>query len=95
MFSNLTGWHFVIILFIILLLFGAPKLPGLAKSVGQSMKIFKSEMKQDGTDSETRTESTDDRASSDDSSTPSTNAPDSSQPSSSDDKPSDNSSTQS
>ncbi len=45
MFANLTGWHFLIILVIILLLFGAPKLPGLARSLGQSMKIFKTEIK--------------------------------------------------
>lgn len=45
MFQGLTGWHAVIILAIILLLFGAPKLPALAKSLGQSMKIFKSEVK--------------------------------------------------
>jgi sec-independent protein translocase protein TatA len=45
MLGNLTGWHFLIILVIILLLFGAPKLPGLARSLGQSAKIFKSEMK--------------------------------------------------
>ena len=45
MFGNLSGWHFLILLFIILLLFGAPKLPGLAKSVGQSMKIFKKEVR--------------------------------------------------
>lgn len=45
MLSNLNGWHAVILLVIILLLFGAPKLPGLAKSLGQSMKIFKSEIK--------------------------------------------------
>ncbi len=35
----------------ILLIFGAPKLPGLAKSIGQSMRIFKgeiNEMKKDG-----------------------------------------------
>jgi len=44
MLSNLTGWHFLIILVVILLLFGAPKLPGLARSLGQSMKIFKSEI---------------------------------------------------
>ncbi|WP_437584837.1 twin-arginine translocase TatA/TatE family subunit [Paramicrobacterium sp. CJ85] len=52
MLGNLTGWHLVIILFIILLLFGAPKLPGLARSVGQSMKIFKSEIKNEGDDAE-------------------------------------------
>jgi sec-independent protein translocase protein TatA len=43
--SNLTGWHAIIILAIVLLLFGATKLPALAKSVGQSAKIFKSEMR--------------------------------------------------
>lgn len=45
MFQGFTGWHALIILAVILLLFGATKLPGLAKSVGQSMKIFKNEMK--------------------------------------------------
>ena len=33
------------ILAMVLLLFGAPKWPALARSVGQSMKIFKSEIK--------------------------------------------------
>ncbi|TFD53953.1 twin-arginine translocase TatA/TatE family subunit [Cryobacterium frigoriphilum] len=47
MLSNLTGWHFIVILFIVLLLFGAPKLPALARSLGQSMKIFKSEIRSD------------------------------------------------
>ena len=50
MLSNLTGWHFLIILVVILLLFGAPKLPGLAGSLGQSMKIFKNEIKSDTVD---------------------------------------------
>jgi sec-independent protein translocase protein TatA len=50
MLSNLTGWHFLIILVVVLLLFGAPKLPGLARSLGQSMKIFKSEIKSDSVD---------------------------------------------
>ena len=45
MFQNLTGWHAIIVLVVILLLFGASKLPALAKSVGQSMKIFKNEIK--------------------------------------------------
>ncbi|WP_043993598.1 Sec-independent protein translocase subunit TatA [Leifsonia xyli] len=51
MLGGLTGWHLLIILAVILLLFGAPKLPALAKSVGQSMRIFKgevNEMKKDG-----------------------------------------------
>lgn len=46
MFGNaFTGWHALILLAIILLLFGAPKLPALAKSLGQSMKILKAEVK--------------------------------------------------
>ncbi len=47
MFNGLTGWHALIILVVILLLFGAPKLPALARSLGQSMKILKSEIKPD------------------------------------------------
>jgi sec-independent protein translocase protein TatA len=47
MFQGFTGWHALILLAIILLLFGATKLPALAKSVGQSMKAFRSEMKTD------------------------------------------------
>lgn len=45
MFQGFTGWHALILLVIVVLLFGASKLPGLAKSVGQSMKIFKNEIK--------------------------------------------------
>ncbi len=43
---RLEPWHFLILIVIALLLFGAPKLPGLARSLGQSMRIFKSEVKQ-------------------------------------------------
>ncbi|MBF4992678.1 Sec-independent protein translocase subunit TatA [Arthrobacter gandavensis] len=43
---RLEGWHIVIIVVIAILLFGAPKLPGLARSVGQSLRIFKSEVRQ-------------------------------------------------
>ncbi|MFC0581011.1 Sec-independent protein translocase subunit TatA [Micrococcoides hystricis] len=47
---GLQGYQWIIILVIILLLFGAPKLPALARSLGQSMRIFKSEVKQMGKD---------------------------------------------
>ena len=43
---RLEGWHIVILIVIAILLFGAPKLPGLARSAGQSLRIFKSEVKQ-------------------------------------------------
>ncbi|GAA2891240.1 MULTISPECIES: Sec-independent protein translocase subunit TatA [Microbacterium] len=45
MFAGLNGWHLVILLVVILLLFGAAKLPALAKSMGQSARVFKGEMK--------------------------------------------------
>lgn len=40
-----AGPHLWITLIVILLLFGAAKLPALAKSMGQSARIFKGEMK--------------------------------------------------
>jgi sec-independent protein translocase protein TatA len=52
MLSGFTGWHALVLLVIVVLIFGAAKLPGLAKSVGQSMKIFKNEVKT--SDSETK-----------------------------------------
>ncbi|SMQ67541.1 Sec-independent protein translocase subunit TatA [Agreia sp. VKM Ac-1783] len=46
MFGNALGWpHLVIILIAVVILFGAPKLPGLARSLGQSMRIFRNEVK--------------------------------------------------
>jgi sec-independent protein translocase protein TatA len=45
MLGNLTGWHLLIILAVILLLFGATRLPALSRAVGQSVKIFRSETK--------------------------------------------------
>ncbi|MGV8857083.1 Sec-independent protein translocase subunit TatA [Rhodoglobus sp.] len=60
MLGNLTGAHLIIILVIVLLLFGAPKLPGLARSIGQSMRIFRSEVKtmKDENDGDDTTSST-------------------------------------
>lgn len=40
-----AGPHLWILLIVILLLFGAAKLPALAKSMGQSARIFKGEIK--------------------------------------------------
>ncbi|MET1065880.1 MAG: Sec-independent protein translocase subunit TatA [Arthrobacter sp.] len=48
---RLEGWHLIIIIVLALVLFAAPKLPAMARSLGQSMRIFKSEvreMKKDG-----------------------------------------------
>jgi sec-independent protein translocase protein TatA len=43
MLQNLTGWHALIVLAIVLLVFGAAKLPALARSLGQSVRILKQE----------------------------------------------------
>ena len=43
---RLEGWQLIAIIVLAILLFGAPKLPGLARSVGQSLRIFKSEVRQ-------------------------------------------------
>jgi sec-independent protein translocase protein TatA len=36
----------ILIVVLALMLFGAPKLPGMARSIGQSLRIFKSEVHQ-------------------------------------------------
>jgi len=43
--NALKPWHVIVLLVVVLLLFGAKRLPELAKSVGESLKIFKNEMK--------------------------------------------------
>lgn len=43
--AGLTGWHLVILLVVVVLLFGAQRLPGMARALGQSARIFKGEMK--------------------------------------------------
>ena len=44
MLNNMGGPTLVILLIIVLLLFGAPRLPQLARSIGESMKILKKEV---------------------------------------------------
>ncbi|GAA1922634.1 Sec-independent protein translocase subunit TatA [Microbacterium aoyamense] len=50
MLANLTGWHALLILAVILLLFGAAKLPALARSVGQSARVLKTEIRSGDTE---------------------------------------------
>ena len=38
--------HIVVLLVLVLLVFGANRLPDIARSVGQSMKVFKKEVKE-------------------------------------------------
>jgi sec-independent protein translocase protein TatA len=43
-------WTWIIILAVVLLLFGATRLPALAKSLGQSARVLRKELKGDDTD---------------------------------------------
>ncbi len=45
MFNNLRGWEWLIIVALILLLFGAKRLPDAARGLGRSLRIFKAETK--------------------------------------------------
>ena len=45
MFSNLKGWEWLIIVALILILFGAKRLPDAARGLGRSLRIFKAETK--------------------------------------------------
>ena len=39
--QNLSSWELIIIFLVVLLFFGAKRLPGLAKSLGKSLREFK------------------------------------------------------
>jgi len=45
MFANLNGMHLLILVAVLLLLFGATKLPALARGVGQSVRILRTEVR--------------------------------------------------
>jgi len=42
---NIKGWELILILLVILLLFGAKRLPDAARGLGRSLRIFKAETK--------------------------------------------------
>ncbi|MFT4147825.1 MAG: Sec-independent protein translocase subunit TatA [Micrococcaceae bacterium] len=41
--ATISATHILIAIAIAIIVFGAPKLPGIARSMGESMRIFKSE----------------------------------------------------
>lgn len=47
--GEFSAWHWLIIVVAFLVLFGAAKLPIFAKSLGESMRIFKKELRNDET----------------------------------------------
>jgi sec-independent protein translocase protein TatA len=49
--KNFNGWEIIIVLLVIVLLFGARKLPDLARSIGASAKEFRKGL-DDGMDDE-------------------------------------------
>ncbi|HEX2300637.1 MAG TPA: Sec-independent protein translocase subunit TatA [Pseudonocardiaceae bacterium] len=54
-----TGWELIVLLAVLVLLFGATKLPTAARSIGQSLRIFKAETKglrSDGEDAASATQ---------------------------------------
>lgn len=42
---SLGGWEFVILIGLLVLIFGAKRLPDMARSIGQSARVFKGEMR--------------------------------------------------
>ena len=45
--GSLSLWHWIIVILVIVLLFGAKKIPDLAKGLGQGLREFKKALKED------------------------------------------------
>jgi sec-independent protein translocase protein TatA len=50
-----SGWELIVLLAVLVLLFGATKLPTAARSIGQSIRIFKAETKSPGSEDHDQT----------------------------------------
>lgn len=46
MIANFGPWHWLVLAVVVVVLFGAKKLPDAAQSVGKSLRIFKSEIRE-------------------------------------------------
>lgn len=44
--GSLSPWHWLIVILVFVLLFGSKRLPDAARSLGKSMRIFKTEVKE-------------------------------------------------
>jgi len=44
--GSLSPWHWAILAVVLVLLFGAKRLPDAARSLGKSLRIFKAEVKE-------------------------------------------------
>ncbi len=49
-------WHIIVLIIVVLVVFGSAKLPDIARSIGESMKVFKKEVQdlREDDDSETK-----------------------------------------
>lgn len=63
MLAGIQGWQLVIIAVLAVLLFAGPKLPSMARNLGQSMRIFGSEVKAMKNESSSHTGNTESSAS--------------------------------
>lgn len=50
--GELSVWHWLIVAVVVLVLFGSKKLPDAARSLGRSLRIFKSEVSELHSDDE-------------------------------------------
>ncbi|WP_343603250.1 Sec-independent protein translocase subunit TatA [Mycobacterium sp.] len=44
--GSLSPWHWAILIVVVVVLFGAKRLPDAARSLGKSLRIFKSEVRE-------------------------------------------------
>jgi sec-independent protein translocase protein TatA len=58
MLNALEPWHLLIIVGVLVVLFGAKRLPGSARSLGHSLRILRTEMAQGKADQDTATDAT-------------------------------------
>lgn len=56
--GSLSPWHWAILLVVVVLLFGSKKLPDAARSLGKSLRIFKSEIRELQSESPSNTPAT-------------------------------------
>jgi sec-independent protein translocase protein TatA len=89
MLTNMKGWEWLIIVALILLLFGAKRLPDAARGLGRSMRIFKAETKGLAGDSTAAADSAPAAVESASATAPATPAADSTVPAASGEKPAD------
>ncbi|AUH69014.1 MULTISPECIES: Sec-independent protein translocase subunit TatA [Gordonia] len=54
----MSPWHWAVVLLVLVLLFGSAKLPGAARGLGRSLRIFKSEIQEMQSDGKPSAETT-------------------------------------